>query len=131
MSMTDTIADTLTRIRNASAARLADVECVHSKLNEKIIQLLVDEGYLSASEVVGTGAQKKIRVKMKYHQGAPVLQEITRISKPGRRVYMGYKDLKLHKAGLGLHVLTTPMGVLTDFEAKRQKVGGEVICRVY
>ena len=132
MAMSDTLGDMLTRIRNAQAARHGSVVVPASKLRGSVLDVLKREGYIRgyfASETRGGSAE--FTVELKYQEGAPVIREISRVSKPGRRVYSGIKDLQKVYGGLGIAILSTPRGVMSDSEARAQNVGGEVICQVF
>jgi small subunit ribosomal protein S8 len=132
MAMSDTLGDMLTRIRNAQAARHGSVVVPASKLRGNVLDVLKREGYIRgyfASEARGGIAE--FTVELKYQEGAPVIREINRVSKPGRRVYSGIKDLQKVYGGLGIAILSTPRGVMSDSEARAQNVGGEVICQVF
>jgi small subunit ribosomal protein S8 len=132
MSMQDPIADLLTRIRNAGAARHATCGISHSKVKERICKLLSAQGYLGATEVQGEGPAKTITVTLKYAtDGRPVIRGIDRISKPGRRVYCGSAEVPKVLNGLGTSIISTSRGMVTDAEARRLNVGGEVICNVW
>ena len=130
--MTDPISDFLTRLRNASRARLDECISPHSKLKESLAGILKNEGYV-ADVTTGTDAQghKTLVVKMKYVDGAPAITGLTRVSTPGRRVYSGVNDLKPIYNGLGVAILSTPKGVMSDQEARQANVGGEVLCQVF
>ena len=136
---TDPIADFLTAIRNANTARHEDVTVPSSKLKIEIARILQEEGYIEGYEVLpgeegnpGGGGQGRLRVQMRYHGGRErVIQHIERVSKPGRRIYVGKTDVDRVLGGLGIAILTTPRGVLTDRAAKRAGVGGELLAKVY
>lgn len=130
--MTDPLGDLLTRIRNANHANLEMVQIPHSKLKEAVARVIKDEGFLTDVQVVGTGTQKNIVVTMKYP--SPKTRTITglsRVSKPGRRVYISNDDLKMVRNGMGILVLSTSKGVMTDATARQQHLGGEAICKVW
>ena len=132
MSMSDPLGDMLTRIRNATRSRHAACVAPASKLSANVLEALKREGFIrgySAEELRPGIAQ--LRIELKYNEGEPVIKEITRVSKPGRRVYSGIKDLPRVYAGLGISILSTPRGVLSDGEARAANVGGEVLCRVF
>lgn len=129
MNMTDPIADLLTRIRNANKERLDTVIAPYSKLKEQILDIFQKGGYIRRFEVVGEGIRKSLVITLKYsRRKESVIVEIKRISKPGSRVYVGYKDFK-HTGG-GIDIFSTPKGLLTDDEARKEKIGGEWICRI-
>lgn len=131
MSMNDTIADFLTRIRNAIRAGHEDVQTRYSSLNEKIAQVLLDEGYITDFQVMGEGIRKTIIVSVKYMDGRSVITDMQRVSRPSKRVYVGFSDIKPVMNGLGMSIMSTPSGIITDKEARRRRVGGEVICSVW
>jgi small subunit ribosomal protein S8 len=129
--MTDPIADMLTRIRNGLRVRKNAVDVRASKINLGIARVLKDEGYIRDFQVMATDAQGDIRVTLKYGpEGEKVIQEIKRASKPGRRLYRGVEDLPRVLGGLGISILSTPKGVLSDRECRRERVGGELLCTV-
>jgi small subunit ribosomal protein S8 len=132
MSMTDPVADFLTRIRNANMAAFESVTVPYAVMKEEIARVLKEEGYIRGYEVIGEGIRKSIVVSMKYTaKREKSLEGISRVSKPGKRVYVGYNDITNVKGGLGVAILSTPKGILTDADAKKQKVGGEWICTVW
>ena len=127
--MTDPIADMLTRMRNANKARFEKVDIPASKMKINIAKILKDEGYIKNYKVTNDNKQGTLHVYLKYmSQGNPVISEIKRISKPSRRVYVGKDDIPVEKSGLGLVIISTSKGVLTDKDARKQGIGGEVIC---
>jgi small subunit ribosomal protein S8 len=128
---TDPIADFLTAIRNAANARKTDVTVPSSKLKVAIAEILKREGYIGDFEVQEDNKQNRLKISLRYYERQRVFQVLERISKPGRRVYVGKTDVERVLGGLGVAVLSTPRGVLTDREARRQGVGGEVLLRVY
>jgi len=131
MSLTDPIADMLTRIRNALRNRFKTVDCKNSKICRGIAQVLQDEGYVSGYDVIDDGRQGLIRVKLKYGpRGEKVLHRLTRESKPGRRVYRGVDDLPRPLQGLGIAIVSTSQGVLSDRQAREKRAGGELLCTV-
>ena len=132
MSMSDPLGDMITRIRNGQSARKTVISTPASKLRSNVLEVLKREGYIrdySAAEV--RPGISEITIELKYHEGQPVISEIMRVSKPGRRVYSGIKDLKRVYNGLGIAILSTPRGVLSDNEARVANVGGEVLCQVF
>lgn len=132
MTMSDPLGDMLTRIRNGQHAGKSAVAVPASKLRGNVLAVLEREGYIRGfSEVQIRNGIKEFNVELKYDQGEPVIREISRVSKPGRRVYSNIKDLKRIYNGLGISVLTTPKGVMSDHEARQQNVGGEVLCQVF
>ena len=130
MSMTDPIADMLTRIRNAQMVGHLDVGMPHSRLKVSIAQVLKDEGYVEDFAVRDNGGHKELRIGLKYYAGRPVIERIERISKPGLRVYKGRDDLPRVMNGLGVAIVSTPQGVMTDRKARATGIGGEVLCIV-
>jgi small subunit ribosomal protein S8 len=130
--LTDPIGDMLTRIRNAIMAKKREVVVEPtSKLKMAILDVLKREGYIEGYKIEGEGVKKKIIVYLKYYQGKPVIQVIERVSKPGRRIYVGVDEIPKVYNGLGIAILSTPKGVLSDREAKKLRVGGELICKVF
>ncbi len=132
MTMTDPIADLLSRIRNAHKAKKSAVRCLYSKINLNILEVLKEEGYIRTYQVhaVREGISE-IEVELKYHEGLPVIQKIDRVSTPGRRTYASIEDLSRPFNGLGMYILSTSKGVLSDASARKMNVGGEVLCRVF
>ena len=130
---TDPIADLLTRIRNALAAGHLSVKVPVSKTKERILKVLLDEGYIDGFEVVEPEPGKKqFKIQLRYiADGRPVIQELTRLSKPGRRRYVGKSDIPRYRSGLGVVVVSTSKGMLSDVDARREGVGGELICAVF
>ena len=132
MSMSDPLGDMLTRIRNGQSAQLATIQSPASRLRKNVLDVLQREGYIRGytQNELRPGIDQ-LQIELKYFEGAPVIKEIVRISKPGRRVYAKIKELKPHRGGLGIQILSTPRGVLSDHEARVANVGGEVLCRVF
>jgi len=130
MSMTDPIADMLTRIRNAQMAQKGAVVMPSSRLKVAIASVLKDEGYIDAFAVRENGGKPELDIALKYYAGRPVIERIERISKPGLRVYKGKDDLPRVLNGLGVAIVSTPKGVMTDRKARASNVGGEVLCIV-
>ena len=132
MSMSDPLGDMLTRIRNAQRARHAACVAPASKLRANVLDALKREGFIRgfSTEEVRPGVAQ-LRIELKYNEGEPVIKEINRVSKPGRRVYSKIQELPRVYAGLGISILSTPRGVLSDGEARAANVGGEVLCRVF
>ena len=130
--MNDPIGDMLTRIRNAQMRGKSTVSTPASKLRVWVLDVLADEGYIRGYEKTssddGHGA---IEISLKYFDGVPVIKELKRISKPGRRVYLGVKDIPQVRQGLGVSIVSTPQGVMSDANARAKNVGGEVICTVF
>ncbi len=132
MSMTDPLGDMLTRIRNGLMADKSKINMPYSKLRISVLNILQKEGYIRGfHEVVLRGTIKEIIVELKYYEGAPVIKEIRRVSKPGRRVYSGIKGLGRVYNGLGVSILSTSKGVMADYDAREQNLGGEVLCQVF
>ena len=132
MSMTDPIADMLTRIRNAGMAHHAKIDVPSSNLKVAVATVLKDLGYLKSLKVISDNKQGVLRIHLKYDENqTPVIHEITRISTPGRRVYVGKNDIPRVKNGLGASILSTSKGVLDDASARQAEVGGEVLCTVW
>lgn len=131
MSMTDPIGDLLTRIRNGQRANKAVIETPASKLRARVLEVLQREGYIRGYESDENDGKPFFRIELKYHDGAPVIRSITRVSKPGRRVYSSVSDLPRVQNGLGISIVSTPKGVLSDAEARDANVGGEVLCTVF
>jgi small subunit ribosomal protein S8 len=131
MPVSDTIADFLTRIRNASSAKHKVVDIPASKLKMAIAAILKDQGYISDFEKVEDDKQGVIQVKLRYYLGQPAIREIKRVSKPGRRLYAGADKLPRVRNGLGIAIISTPQGVMSDKEARRLNVGGEVLCTIW
>ena len=127
----DPIADMLTRIRNALAVKHPTVEMPSSNMKEKIAQILVDEGYIENYEVAVDGIKKTLKLTLKYYNGKPVIQGIQRVSKPGLRIFANLENMPSVINGLGIAILTTTKGVMTNKEAKKQRVGGEVIAYIW
>ncbi|CDG32779.1 30S ribosomal protein S8 [Parasaccharibacter sp. TMW2.1882] len=132
MSMSDPLGDMLTRVRNAQRARHAACVAPASKLRASVLEALKREGYIRGytTEEVRKGISQ-FRIELKYTDGQPVIREIHRVSRPGRRVYSKIKELPRVYAGLGVSILSTPRGVLSDVEARAANVGGEILCRVF
>ena len=132
MSMSDPVADLLTRIRNGQRAKKDSVVAPGSKHRENVLGVLVREGYIRGFERynIRTGIDE-IKIELKYYEGQPVIQEINRISRPGCRVYSKIRDLPRVYNGLGISILSTPRGVMSDSEAREANVGGEVLCQVF
>jgi small subunit ribosomal protein S8 len=128
---TDPIADFLTAIRNANTARKDDVTTPASKLKVEIARILKEEGYIDSYEVTPDSKQGRIRVVLRYDGRDRVIQHLERVSKPGRRIYVGKNDIDRVLGGLGVAILSTPRGVLTDRAARRAGVGGELLAKVY
>ncbi|MDE3027076.1 MAG: 30S ribosomal protein S8 [Paracoccaceae bacterium] len=127
----DPISDMLTRIRNASMRSKAKVIIPPSKLRERVLEVVAKEGYIRGFATIEKDGKSEIEVELKYFDGAPVIKEMTRVSKPGRRVYASVDTLPSVFNGLGISILSTPKGVMSDQDARAQNVGGEVLCTVF
>ena len=130
MSMTDPIADMLTRIRNGQKARKVSVPMPASKVKEAVAKVLQDEGYIAGYSTAGDGIKKELTIELKYFEGAPVIETIQRTSKPGLRIYRGKEDLPKVLGGLGVTIVSTSAGVMSDRQAREKGIGGEVLCVV-
>ncbi|GAB6043058.1 30S ribosomal protein S8 [Endothiovibrio diazotrophicus] len=130
MSMTDPIADMLTRIRNAQGAEKAEVRMPSSKAKQALAKVLQDEGYISGFAVADNDGKPVMTVELKYYEGKPVIESIDRVSRPGRRLYKGKSDLPKVNDGLGIAIVSTSKGVMTDRAARSAGLGGEVLCYV-
>jgi small subunit ribosomal protein S8 len=132
MMLSDPLGDMLTRIRNAQMRKRNSVATPGSKLRRHVLDVLQSEGYIRGyTETETPNGLSEINIELKYFDGAPVIKEITRVSKPGRRVYSSVKNLPRVANGLGLSILSTPKGVMADHQARDENVGGEVLCRVF
>jgi small subunit ribosomal protein S8 len=132
MAITDPIGDLLTRIRNGQLRGKAKVQSPNSRQRVRVLEVLQAEGFIRGyAEVEFKGGRRELEIELKYHEGRPVIRELKRVSTPGRRVYASVRDLRPHRSGLGLSIVSTPQGVMTDTSAREKNVGGEVICRVF
>jgi small subunit ribosomal protein S8 len=132
MSFTDPIADMITRIRNAQMRTLNTVNIPNSKFRERILSVLKEEGYISDFKFVSDDKNKgSLVVNLKYSNGMPVIKEIRRISKPGRRIYTKADSIPKIQSGLGIAIVSTSMGIMSDNDARSKNVGGEIICKVF
>ncbi|HUY26593.1 MAG TPA: 30S ribosomal protein S8 [Candidatus Binataceae bacterium] len=132
MSRTDPIADLLTRIRNAMRARFNEVIVEHSRLREAICRVLVAEGFLDGVEPGGEAPKRKLVIKLRYSAARePVIKGIQRVSKPSLRRYAGADEISKARGAMGVHIVSTPLGVMSGREARRKRVGGEILCRVW
>ena len=130
--MTDPLGDMLTRIRNAQLRGKSTVRTPASKVRAWVLDVLADEGYIRGYEsTTDERGHPAIEVSLKYHEGVPVIRELKRVSKPGRRVYMAARDLPQIRSGLGVSIVSTPRGVMSDANARQANVGGEVLCTVF
>ena len=131
MALTDPIGDMLTRIRNGQRARKDSVLTPASKLRTRVLDVLQREGFIRGYSEEQMGPAAGIRIELKYFEGQPAIKHVARVSKPGRRVYSGSKELPRVRNGLGITIVSTPRGVLSDAEAREQNVGGEVLAEVF
>ena len=132
MAITDPIGDLLTRIRNGQLRGKAKVQSPNSRQRVRVLEVLQAEGFIRGyAEVEFKGGRRELEIELKYHEGRPVIRELMRVSTPGRRVYASVRELRPHRSGLGLSIVSTPQGVMTDTSAREKNVGGEVICRVF
>ncbi|MEM7767665.1 MAG: 30S ribosomal protein S8 [Pseudomonadota bacterium] len=131
MQLSDPIGDMITRIRNAQMRGMNKVATPASKLRRRVLEVLEVEGYIRGYTEVEKDGHKNIEIELKYYDGSPVISEIKRISKPGRRVYSAVGDLPLVSNGLGINILSTSKGVMSDERARQENVGGEILCRVF
>jgi|TARA_B100001741_G_scaffold310514_1_gene309896 small subunit ribosomal protein S8 len=132
MSMSDTLGDMLTRIRNGQSTQKRKIDAPASRFRKNVLEVLKREGYIrNFSEIEKKPGINFFEIELKYYEGKPVISEIKRISKPGRRVYSSIKSLQKTYNGLGISILSTPRGVMSDNEAREANVGGEILCTVY
>jgi small subunit ribosomal protein S8 len=131
MSMTDPLGDMLTRIRNGQQAKKDSILTPASKLRARVLDVLQREGYIRGYSKADGGSAEALRIDLKYFEGRPAIQHLSRVSRPGRRVYSGATELPRVRNGLGITIVSTPKGVLSDAEAREQNVGGEVLCQVF
>ena len=132
MSMTDPLGDMLTRIRNAQMRAKSNVVTPSSRLRANVLEVLQSEGFIRGySEAEYAKGKSEITIELKYYDGEPVIREIKRISKPGRRVYASVKNIPTVSNGLGVSILSTPKGVMSDSRAREENVGGEVLCQIF
>ena len=132
MAITDPIGDLLTRIRNGQLRGKAKVQSPNSRQRVRVLEVLQAEGFIRGyAEVEFKGGRRELEIELKYHEGQPVIRELKRVSTPGRRVYAGVDDLKPHRNGLGVSIVSTPQGVMSDTLAREKNVGGEVLCHVF
>lgn len=130
MSMQDPVADLLTRVRNAQSMGIREVVLPYSFIKNEILRVLLDEGFINQYNVIADGAKKDLKIDLKYYQGRPVIERIKRVSRPALRVYRSCRELPQIRGGLGIAIISTPKGVMTDKAARAQNVGGEVLCTV-
>ena len=132
MTFADPVGDMITRIRNAQMRLLNNVRMPSSKFREKILDVLKQEGYIADYKLLSDSNNKgNLSVDLKYNNGLPVIKEIKRVSKPGRRIYVRATSIPKIKNGLGIAIISTPQGVMTDAEARKANIGGEIICKVF
>lgn len=132
MAMSDPLGDLLTRIRNGQRVGKSKISAPASKLRRNVLDVLKREGYIREFHVTTNDKGfEELEIELKYHEGEPVIRDITRVSKPGRRVYSKIKELPRYYNGLGIAILSTPRGVMADHEARAANVGGEILCRVF
>jgi len=129
--MNDLLSDMVARIRNGQKARLSQISCPYSKLSENVLHVLKEDGYISDYRAVENENKKDLQVLLKYHEGEPVIKKIQRESKPGRRVYSPIADIPKFFNGLGIAIVSTSKGVMSDFDARNANVGGEILCSVF
>ena len=131
MTMTDPISDLLTRIRNGQQVKKSNVNCPSSKMKLAILKVLKEEGFIRDYSEIEDIKGKVIEISLKYFHGEPVIKEIVRISKPGLRIYSSVKNMPVYKNNMGISIVSTSKGVMSNFQAKEINIGGEVLCRVY
>ena len=131
MNLSDPLGDMLTRIRNAQMRGMSKVVTPSSKIRVRVLEVLINEGFIRGYTEVEKDGHKNIEIELKYYEGQPVISEIKRVSKPGRRVYSSVSDIPLVRNGLGISILSTSKGVMSDNAARSENVGGEVLCRVF
>lgn len=131
MNINDPVGDLITRIRNAHLRGRSKTVSPASTLRARVLQVLKDEGYIRDFREIENEGRKELEIELKYFEGTPAIHEIQRVSKPGRRVYSSIKDLRLVRNGLGISIISTPKGVMSDAAARDANVGGEVLCEVY
>jgi len=132
MSTHDPISDLITRIRNAQMRSKSKVSTPGSKMRENVLEVLKSEGYIRGyATLEHSSGRSEIEIELKYFDGAPVIRDISRVSKPGRRVYVSVKSIPTVANGLGISILSTPKGVMTDHQAREANVGGEVLCQIF
>lgn len=131
MAMNDPLGDLLSRIRNAQMRNKSKVSSPNSRLRESVLEVLKTEGYIRGYAVVEKDGRSEIEIELKYFDGEPVIREIARVSKPGRRVYTSVKNMPRINNGLGVTIVSTPKGVMADHDARDANVGGEILCTVF
>ena len=131
MSLSDPIGDMIARVKNAQARNHKKVELPSSNFKSKIANILKNEGFIKDCKVLDNGNRPILTLELKYHSGSPVINNFERVSKPGRRIFSSADGLPRINNGLGIAIVSTPKGVMTDIDARKQKVGGEIICKVF
>jgi small subunit ribosomal protein S8 len=133
MAITDPIGDLLARIRNGQLRGTAKIKSPNSRLRVRLLDVLQQEGFIRGYAEVEfkESGRRELEIELKYHEGRPAIRELKRVSTPGRRVYTSVRDLKPHRQGLGVSIVSTPQGVMTDSAAREKNVGGEVLCQVF
>ena len=131
MSLSDPIGDMIARVKNAQARNHKKVELPSSNFKSKIANILKNEGFIKDCKILDNGKKPILTLELKYHSGNPVISNFERISKPGRRIFSSADSLPKINNGLGIAIVSTPKGVMTDMDARKQKVGGEIICKVF
>ncbi len=131
MSLSDPIGDMIARVKNAQARNHKKVELPSSSFKVKIADILKNEGFIKDSRVTQEGSKLTLTLELKYHSGNPVISSFERVSKPGRRIFSSVESLPKINNGLGIAIVSTPKGVMTDIDARKHKVGGEIICKVF
>jgi len=131
MSLSDPIGDMLARIKNSQLRNYKKIEMPSSKFKAKIAEVLKNEGYIIDYKIVSESKLPKLEIMLKYNSGNPVISSIERVSKPGRRIFSSAESLPKINNGLGIAIVSTPKGVMSDMDARKQKIGGEIICKVF
>jgi small subunit ribosomal protein S8 len=131
MTMTDPLGDMLTRIRNAQMRKKSKVSTPGSKIRQRVLDVLQAEGYIRGYSTIEQDGRSEFEIELKYYDGEPVIREIERISKPGRRVYSSVRNIPRVSNGLGVSIVSTPQGVMSDAEARDRNLGGEVLCTIF
>ncbi len=131
MNLSDPIGDMLARIKNAQTRNYKKIQLPSSNFKTKIAEVLKNEGYIVDYKIIKNENKSSLEIDLKYHSGNPVIQVIQRVSKPGRRIFSSAESLPKINNGLGIAIISTPKGVMSDIDARKQKVGGEIICKVF
>jgi small subunit ribosomal protein S8 len=131
MTMTDPLGDMLTRIRNAQMRKKSKVSTPGSKIRQRVLDVLQAEGYIRGYSTIEQDGRSEFEIELKYYDGEPVIREIERVSKPGRRVYSSVRNIPRVSNGLGVSIVSTPQGVMSDAEARDRNLGGEVLCTIF